>query len=92
MKFDLEDRLEDISQEQYDDWIEGDYQLSDFVREHKFLAKMFKGRIMQAIEKHTPVQILQELRARRPDLEIRDKEKVIERIEEEIEEIKSMLE
>ncbi len=80
-----------ISQENFDEWAEGRRSLADLVREHHFLASLYKSKIENAIHQHTPHDFLRIFEEERPDIDFGEEEEVLERIEEEMYEIEEAL-
>ena len=87
----LQKYLSQIDQEQYDKWLEGRYSLSDLVQDHRMIALIFRGKILNAIEEHTPREMISLFKDERPDIDIKDQEKAVERIECECREIEDIL-
>ena len=88
---DLQKYLDNIDQSHYDRWIEGRYSVSDLVEKHKLIALMFRKKILDAIEEHSPSEMISKFKKECPNIEIKEREKALERIEEECEDIKDIL-
>lgn len=80
-----------ISQENFDEWANGNRSLADLVREHHFMASLYKSKIEKTIHQHRPRDFLEIFREERPDIDFGNEEEVIARIEEEMEEVESAL-
>ena len=87
----LQKYLSKIDQDQYDEWLEGRYSVADLVEDHRMIALMFRGKILNAIDGHSPHEMILILEDERPDLDIKNQEKAVERIECECREIKDIL-
>ncbi len=83
--------LSSISQEDYDDWIDGRRSISSLIEDHRMIAMIFKPKIFEAIDEYEPDEIIQILQEERPDLEIRDTGEAKERIQEEFRGIREAL-
>ncbi len=90
-KEDLHRYVNLISQENFDEWAKGNRSLADLVREHHFLASLYKSKIENAIHQHSPRDFLEIFEEERPDIDFGDEEVVLERIEEEMHEIERAL-
>lgn len=80
-----------INQEDFDKWAKGERSLADLVREHHFLASLYKSKIENAIHQHSPHEFLEIFEEERPDIDFRDEEDVEERIRKEMKEIEKAL-
>ncbi len=87
----LQKYLSQIDQEHYDEWLDGRYSVADLVEDHKMIALMFRGKILNAIDEHTPHEMISILEDERPDIDIKDQERAVERIESECRDIKDIL-
>ncbi|MFW6376284.1 MAG: hypothetical protein ACOCZJ_03905 [Thermoplasmatota archaeon] len=87
----LQKYLSQIDQEHYDKWLEGRYSMADLVRDHKMIALMFRGKILNAIDEYTPSEMISILEDERPDIDIKDQKRAVERIECECRDIKDIL-
>ncbi|MGM0404864.1 MAG: hypothetical protein ACQEQM_01815 [Thermoplasmatota archaeon] len=83
--------LENLDQEDYDRWVEGQSSICDLIEEHKITALLFKRKILNAIDEHEPQDLIQKFSEECPDIDIRNEDEVLERIEEELEDIKRVL-
>ncbi len=80
-----------ISQKNFDEWAEGKRSLADLVREHHFLASLYKSKIENAIHEHSPRDFLNIFEEERPDIDFGNEEEVLKRIAEEMKEIEHAL-
>ncbi|MEF8874069.1 MAG: hypothetical protein V5A88_05290 [Candidatus Thermoplasmatota archaeon] len=90
-KEDLHRYVNLISQENFDEWAEGNRSLADLVREHHFLASLYKSKIENAIHQHSPRDFLEIFEEERPDIDFGDEDEVLDRIEDEMHEIEHAL-
>ncbi|MFP3871616.1 MAG: hypothetical protein ACLFVL_01905 [Candidatus Aenigmatarchaeota archaeon] len=90
-KEDLHRYVNLISQDNFDEWAKGQRSLADLVREHHFLASLYKSKIENTIHQHDPEDFLEIFQEERPDIDFGDRQKVLDRIEEEMEEIEHAL-
>ncbi len=88
---DLQKYLSEIDQKHYDKWLEGRYSVAELVKNHKMMALVFRRKILNAIDDHSPQELISIFEEERPDIEIRDQEMAVERIEKECNNIKDML-
>jgi len=87
----LQKYLSEIDQKHYDKWLEGRYSVAELVKNHKMMALVFRRKILNAIDDHSPQELMSIFEEKRPDIEIRDQEKAKERIEKECNNIKDIL-
>ncbi len=80
-----------IDQQQFDEWAKGKTSLADLVKDHHFLATIYKPKIEHAIHHHTPHEFLDMFEEERPDLDFGDEEQVEERIKQEMNEVERAL-
>ncbi|MGM0405671.1 MAG: hypothetical protein ACQEQM_05975 [Thermoplasmatota archaeon] len=80
-----------ISQHKFDEWARGERSLADLIREHHFLATIYKSKIEKAIHQHTAHEFLEIFEDERPDLNFGDEKEVEQRIRTEMEEIENAL-
>ncbi len=80
-----------INQHKFDEWARGERSLADLVREHHFLASMYKSKIENAIHEHSPHEFLEIFEEERPDIDFGDEEEIEARIREEMKEIEKAL-
>ncbi|MFW6141577.1 MAG: hypothetical protein ACOC53_03350 [Candidatus Saliniplasma sp.] len=88
---DISKFLERFDQEDYDRWVEGRSSICDLIEKHKLTALLFKRKILNAIDEHEPKDLVEKFCNERPDIDIRNEEMVLERVEEELEDIKRAL-
>ena len=88
---DIQKYLSSIDQEHYDKWLEGRYSVADLVEKHKMVALIFRKKILNAIEDHEPNEIMSIFKKECPEIDIKDKDKALDRIENEFKEIKDIL-
>ncbi|MFO7793265.1 MAG: hypothetical protein R6W73_09875 [Candidatus Saliniplasma sp.] len=80
-----------ISQHKFDEWARGKRSLADLVKDHHFLASIYKSKIEDVIHHHTPHEFLDIFEKERPDLDFGDEEQVEQRIREEMKEVERAL-
>ncbi len=80
-----------INQDSFDEWAQGEKSLADLVKEHHFLATIYKSKIQKAIHQHTPHEFLEIFEKERPDIDFRSEDDIERRIREEMEEIERAL-
>ena len=80
-----------ISQHQFNKWAKGESSLADLVKDHHFLATIYKSKIEHAIHHHTAHEFLNIFEKERPDINFGDEEKVEKRIKKEMKEVESAL-
>lgn len=80
-----------INQHKFDEWARGERSLADLVREHHFLASMYKSKIENAIHTHSPHEFLEIFEEERPDIDFGDEKQVEKRIQKEMKEIEHAL-
>ncbi len=90
-KEDLHRYINLINQDDFDKWAEGERSLADLVRQHHFLASLYKSKIEKAIHQHSPHEFLEIFEEERPDIDFRDEEDVEKRIQNEMKEIENAL-
>lgn len=90
-KEDLERYINLINQGDFDDWAKGNRSLADLVREHHFLACLYKSKIENAIHEHSPHEFLEIFEEERPDIDFGEEKKVEQRIKREMNEIENAL-
>lgn len=87
----IEKYLAPVDQGDYDAWIEGERSLTQLARKHKVLIKVFRPSIRDTLENNSPDDFIEKFRECKPEIDIGDKEKAKQRIEEELREIENML-
>ncbi len=80
-----------ISQNKFDQWARGETSLADLVKDHHFLASIYKPKIEHAIHHHTAHEFLDIFEEERPDIDFGDEEQIEERIKEEMKEVEKAL-
>lgn len=88
----IEKYLAPLDQGDYDEWIQGDRSLSRLARKHRVLLKVFKPSIRDALENNSPDDFIKKFKECKPEIDMRDREKAKERIEEELNEIEEIIE
>lgn len=89
--FEIQEYLNKIDQKHYNKWLEGRYSVADLVDEHKMMALMFRKKILNVITEHSPKEMISIFEEKHPDIDIKDQQKAVERIECECREIKNIL-
>lgn len=80
-----------ISQHQFNKWAKGESSLADLVKDHHFLATLYKSKIEHAIHQHTAHEFLNIFEEERLDIDFGDEEKVEKRIKKEMKEVERAL-
>ncbi|MFW6141166.1 MAG: hypothetical protein ACOC53_01240 [Candidatus Saliniplasma sp.] len=80
-----------VSQKKFNEWAKGERSLADLIREHHFLATIYKSKIDEAIHEHTPHQFLEIFEEERPDIDFGDEKQVEQRIRNEMDEIEKAI-
>ncbi len=88
---DISKFLERLDQDDYDRWVEGRSSICDLIERHKLTALLFKRKILNAIDEHEPQELVEIFSEECPDIDIRDEETTLERVEQELEDIRRVL-
>jgi len=88
---DISKFLEKLDQDDYDRWVEGRSSICDLIERHKLTALLFKRKILNAIDEHEPQELVEIFSEECPDIDIRDEKTTLERVEQELEDIRRVL-
>ncbi len=89
----LKEYLNDLTQQQWNDFIAGQLKISDYIKQNKFWIQLLgkTNQIRNEANKYTPEQIIQVLEQNRPELTIGNKQKAKQRIRQELNDTKKIL-
>jgi len=92
-KLGVKNYLNDITQEQWDEFMTGKLKVSEQVKKNQFFIQLLgkTGQLLKEVNKYSPGEIVETLERKRPDLSIGNKQKARQRIAQELMATKKVL-